>query len=51
MRAIEWYNLAPEQEYQLAEVNLGLMCFHSDGLYQDRVKALIWWNVPAKFGN
>jgi len=51
VRVIEWHKLDSEKEHQLAQVKLGLIYFHSNGLYQDQVKALIWWNVPAKLRN
>jgi uncharacterized protein len=46
--AVKWYRKAAEQNYALAQSNLGLMYKNGQGLEKDYVEAYAWLNLAAK---
>ena len=45
--AMRWYRLAAEQEYVIAQYNLGVMYFNDRGVTQGFVQAHMWSNLAA----
>ena len=48
--AVKWYELAAEQEYPSAQVNLGKMYERGEGVAQDYDTALKWYKLAAERG-
>jgi TPR repeat protein len=49
--AANWYRLAAEQGYALAQSSLGLRFANGDGVPRDLVQALMWLNLAAERGD
>tara|TARA_E500000331_G_C17188818_1_gene683901 strand:- start:452 stop:799 length:348 start_codon:yes stop_codon:yes gene_type:complete len=46
--AVKWYNLAPKQNYTVAQSNLGVMNENGEGVRKDYRTAVKWYSLAAK---
>jgi uncharacterized protein len=49
--AVKWYRRAAEQNYVLAQYDLGVCYAKGNGVPRDYVKAYMWWLLAAAQGN
>jgi TPR repeat protein len=49
--AVKWYRKAVEQGDAKAQYNLGVMYYSGEGVLQDTVAALMWFNIAAVEGH
>ena len=48
---MKWYRLAAEQGNARAQYNLGAMYDNGKGVPQDYVRARMWYNIVASYGD
>ena len=51
VEAVKWFRKAAEQNYALAQNNLGVCFYNGDGVAKDWVEAYKWLLLPARQGN
>ena len=50
-KAAYWYRKAAMQGYFHAQRELGILLNKGEGVLQDRVMALVWWNLAGAAGD
>jgi len=51
VEAVKWYRKAVEQNYALAQTNLGICYYNGDGVSKDQVEAYKWLLLAARQGD
>ena len=51
VEAVKWYRKAAEQGFAQAQADLGSMYYSGEGVLQDTVAALMWFNIAAVEGH